>query len=78
MPALWPQFEALRRVPVMVLRGENSDILSAATVAEMERRHPALMSYVVPREGHAPLLHDEASQAAIAHFIAAHDPASPA
>lgn len=70
MPELWPQFEAMKAMPLMVLRGENSDILSAATVAEMERRHPQLTSYVAPREGHAPLLHDEASQAAIAHFLA--------
>lgn len=73
MPALWPQFAALNRVPVMVLRGENSDLLSAATVAEMERRHPACISHVVPAEGHAPWLRDTGSIAAIAEFLRSSD-----
>lgn len=71
IPALWPQFEALKRVPVLVLRGETSDILSAATVEEMRRRHPALASFVVPGQGHAPLLRDGETIAAIGAFLAA-------
>lgn len=73
MPELWPQFAALNRVPVMVLRGENSDLLSAATVAEMRRRHPAVRTHTVPREGHAPWLNDAASIGAIAAFLSATD-----
>ena len=38
MPELWPQFAALAHVPVLAIRGENSDILSAKTLAEMRRR----------------------------------------
>jgi pimeloyl-ACP methyl ester carboxylesterase len=72
-PALWPQFEALKRVPVLVLRGENSDVLSAATVDEMRRRHPALATVAVPNQGHAPLLKDEATIEAIRHFLIATD-----
>lgn len=71
IPALWPQFEALKRVPVMVLRGENSDILSAETVEEMRRRHHALTSHVVKDQGHAPLLMDAETIEKIAHFLAA-------
>jgi pimeloyl-ACP methyl ester carboxylesterase len=71
IPQLWPQFEALRRVPVMVLRGENSDILSAATVEEMRRRHHALTSHVVPGQGHAPLLRDAETIDVVARFLAA-------
>lgn len=58
IPALWPQFEALRRIPLLVLRGEHSDILSEATVAEMQRRHPEMQAALVAGEGHAPLLRD--------------------
>ncbi len=58
MPVLWKQFEAMKRVPVMVLRGEHSDILSAATVEEMARRHPRLTAHTVRWEGHAPFLRD--------------------
>jgi len=74
MPALWQQFEALQDVPLLVLRGENSDILSRATVQEMHRRHPAMIDLEIPGEGHAPLLRDAASQQSIASFIRAHDP----
>ena len=76
IPALWPQFESLKRVPVLVIRGENSDILSVKTVEEMHRRHPNLSSVSVPGEGHAPLLHDQTSIAAIVEFFYAADAAS--
>ena len=75
IPALWPQFEALKRVPVLVIRGANSDLLSAATVDEMRRRHPNLTSVEVANEGHAPLLHDTVSKNAIAAFFASADQA---
>lgn len=69
IPQLWPQFETLKRVPVLVLRGERSDILSAETVEEMRRRHPAFQSYVVKDQGHAPLLRDAESIETIAQFL---------
>jgi pimeloyl-ACP methyl ester carboxylesterase len=73
-PVLWPQFEALKRVPVMVLRGENSDILSVATVEEMRRRHPNITAHTVRWEGHAPLLRDHHTINEVANFLAASDP----
>lgn len=75
IPALWPQFEALKRVPVLVLRGENSDILSSETVEEMRRRHTAFASHVVKAQGHAPLLRDAETIETIAQFLAATDAA---
>ncbi len=71
IPQLWPQFEALKRVPVLVLRGETSDILSAETVATMQRLHPALTSFVVKAQGHAPLLRDGETIDTVARFLAA-------
>lgn len=73
VPTLWPQFDALKRVPVMVLRGENSDILSPATIAEMERRHPALRAVTVAGEGHVPLLQDPPTMTAVSEFLAGAD-----
>lgn len=75
IPALWPQFETLKRVPVLVLRGENSDILSAETVEEMRRRHHALSSFVVKAQGHAPLLRDAETVDVVAQFLAANEAA---
>ncbi len=69
VPAMWEHFESLLKVPVMVLRGENSDILSAATVQEMQARHPALSSALIRNEGHAPLLMDPFSQRLIFDFL---------
>lgn len=74
IPTMWPQFEALKDVPVLVLRGEHSDILSAATVAEMSERHPRLTSVTVYAQGHAPLLKDRFTIGIIADFLRETDP----
>ena len=66
---LWPQFEALAKKPMLVLRGEMSDILSETTVGEMRLRHPNLETRTVKGQGHAPLLRDQPTQIAIADFL---------
>lgn len=75
LPTAWPQFEGLRHIPVLVLRGANSDLLSAQTVAEMQKRHDRCEAHVVENQGHAPLLLDPPTIARIARFIAEADPA---
>ena len=69
-PPLWSQFEELARVPVMVVRGENSDLLSHATVAAMRQRKADLEVVEVPGQGHAPLLMEDGIIARLSHFIA--------
>jgi pimeloyl-ACP methyl ester carboxylesterase len=76
VPTMWAQFEALSHVPILVLRGEHSDLLSAATVAEMERRHSQLASVTVHAQGHAPLLKDRFTIGMISDFLRETDPDS--
>jgi len=78
VPAMWEHFESLLETPLMVLRGENSDILSAATIQEMQARHPNLTPVLIRNEGHAPLLLDRFSQRLVADFLSEADKNWPA
>ncbi len=69
-PTMWPQFDAMAPVPVMVVHGGLSDILTAGTVREMQAHRPDLEVVVVADQGHAPLLADAATIGAIAAFAA--------
>jgi len=73
VPDLWPQFIALGQVPAFVLRGENSDLLSADTLEAMVERHPNLRTMTVPEQGHAPVLKEPETIEAIGAFFAAND-----
>lgn len=51
---LWPLYDAIR-VPTCVVRGEHSDLLSRATVAQMQARGPRAGALEMPGVGHAPM-----------------------
>lgn len=73
IPPLWPQFESLKRIACLTIRGALSDLLTDETVREMARRHPRFSSHTVPRQGHAPLLEDDETIGVIKDFLARSD-----
>ena len=52
---LWQAYDALD-CPVLIVRGAESDLLSAATLAEMRARNPRASSIEFAGVGHAPTL----------------------
>jgi pimeloyl-ACP methyl ester carboxylesterase len=68
-PDLWEQFNGLLAMPLLVIRGENSALLSTATVEEMLRRHGKAEAVAAPGQGHAPLLHLRGIFERMADFI---------
>lgn len=70
-PDLWAIWDQLSALPVLVVRGALSDILSAATVAEMKLRHSGTFAAVdIPSRGHTPMLGEPEALAAIDRFHA--------
>ncbi len=51
--AMWHAFKQIH-IPMLVVRGGDSDLLSAKTVAEMCKLNPHIRSIEIPGVGHAP------------------------
>lgn len=68
-PDLWPVFKAMHSIPLLVLRGETSDILSASTLERMQREHPNCETLTVPGIGHVPQMREPEVLAAIDRII---------
>lgn len=69
-PDLWRAFAALAGVPMLLVRGELSDLLSEATVRQMGVVNPAMRTVTVPRVGHAPTLDEPEVRPAILDLFA--------
>lgn len=67
--AMWRLFGSLKSVPLLILRGETSDILTKSTAKRMARRHPDSELVTIPDRGHAPLLDEPAAISAISTFL---------
>ncbi|MFC3060185.1 alpha/beta fold hydrolase [Paenirhodobacter populi] len=69
-PTAWPLFDACEGLPLCVIRGANSDLLSRATVEEMLRRRPDMIHAEVPDRAHVPFLDEPEALAALRAWIA--------
>lgn len=67
---LWPLFDACVELPLALIRGEDSDLLSRAVAAEMCRRRPDMIFADVPGRGHVPFLDEPEALAVIRSWLA--------
>ena len=68
---MWPVMKAFSGMPTLLLRGERSDLLGAATAQRMAAEiGPGAELVTVPGVGHAPVLDEPESVAAIDRLLA--------
>jgi pimeloyl-ACP methyl ester carboxylesterase len=68
-PNLWLQWQQLKSIPILAIRGALSDILSAEILASMAAQHPNLRAITLANRGHAPMLDEPDAVAAINEFL---------
>jgi pimeloyl-ACP methyl ester carboxylesterase len=66
---LWRLWRAVGELPVLLIRGARSDVLSAATFDRMVAAKPDVAAVVLPGAGHAPTLDEPESREAIDEFL---------
>lgn len=64
-PDLWPFFDAMAGLPLALIRGAQSDLLSAQVAQDMQDMRPDMIFAEVPDRGHVPFLDEPASLLAI-------------
>ncbi|WP_298158632.1 alpha/beta hydrolase [Brevundimonas sp.] len=70
VPNLWPFFRRLaRKRPTLLIRGGTSDLLGADIAAKMQKAAPEMRYAEIPGIGHAPMLDEPESKAAIFEFL---------
>ena len=68
---LWPLFDMMAGLPLAAVRGANSNLLSAETLARMQARRPDMIAATVPGRGHVPFLDEPQALAVVARFLEA-------
>ncbi len=66
---LWPMFEACADLPLALIRGAESNLLSAQTAAEMQRLRLDMLFAEVPGRGHVPFLDERESLTVIHEWL---------
>lgn len=64
-PDLWPLFDAMADLPLALIRGANSDLLTTATADEMAQRRPDMIRADIQGRGHVPFLDEPAARVAL-------------
>ena len=68
-PDLWPLFDTLDGLPLCLLRGANSNLLSTQTSQKMFEKHPDMIKTEVPDRGHTPFLDEPEALEALHRWI---------
>ena len=66
---LWPVYEQILDKPILLIRGELSDILDAECVLKMQQKKPDIEIFEIPNVGHAPLLSEADIEPVIVKFL---------
>ena len=66
----WPLFDACTGLPMALIHGANSDLLSRDTALEMKARMPTMILTHVPDRAHIPFLDEPEAVAALHAWIA--------
>lgn len=69
-PDMWPTLDAMQGKPLLIVRGERSDILSTEVAAGMKKRVKASELVTIPGVGHAPTLDEPEAVAGIERLLA--------
>ncbi len=69
LPSAWPLFDACAGMPLALIRGANSELLSHATAMEMQARRPDMVFAEVPGRAHIPWLDEPEAVAAIRDWL---------
>jgi len=66
---LWPLYDALGGLPLALIRGANSDLLTEACADEMLRRRPDMIRADIADRGHVPFLDEDDALDALAEWL---------